>query len=291
MANKKVITLPAHPEVDEEKFTGALVDMRNETTETHQRTVALARELGYVDELSIGALEDGIRFWQRRTVEACLELGKRLVLLKEASPHGQFGARLEMLGFSQRTAYRFMNAAVKTAKTGNLATLAKQVKQQSLFLELVAEDDDVIERIAQLDDVERMAPSELRKALRDAKAEMKAKDERLAVRAETITKLQEQVETIRTQTPDERVADLHRQFGKVTADTLGVVRGQLRSGLKVLAEDAGGATHSLVMAGAIAAMISELTALRDEFGLPDLAGQEVPEWIKAANDSGAGLEG
>lgn len=291
MAKAKVITLPAHPEVDEEKFTGAMVDMRNETTEAHQRTVSLAHELAYSGELTIGALEDNIRFWQRRTVEACLELGKNLLLLKEASPHGEFVKRMELLGISKTAGHRFMQAALKTAKSSNLGLLAKQIKQQSLFLELITQDDDVIERIAELDDVDRMAPSELRKALRDAKAEMKAKDERLAVRAETITKLQEQVETIRTQTPDERVADLHRQFGKVTADTLGVVRGQLRSGLKVLAEDAGGATHSLVMAGAIAAMISELTALRDEFGLPDLAGQEVPEWIKAANDSGAGLEG
>lgn len=291
MANKKVITLPAHPEVDEEKFTGALVDMRNETTAAHSRTVALARDLAYSGELTIGALEDNIRFWQRRTVEACLELGKNLLLLKEATPHGQFGARLEMLGIAYHSANRFMNAALKTSKSCKLQDLAKHVKQQTLFLELVTQDDDVIERIAEIDDVDRMSTSELKKALRDAKAEMKAKDERLAVRAETITKLQEQVETIRTQTPDERVADLHRQFGKVTADTLGVVRGQLRSGLKVLAEDAGGATHSLVMAGAIAAMISELTALRDEFGLPDLVGQEVLEWIKDANGSGAGSEG
>ena len=48
----------------------------------------LARVLGYEGALSIGALEDGIRFYQRRCVESLLECGKRLLLLRELIPKG-----------------------------------------------------------------------------------------------------------------------------------------------------------------------------------------------------------
>ncbi len=54
------------------------------------KAAALAQELGYVGALTVGTLEDEIRFYQRRTVEAILETGKRLLLLKEVTPHGEF---------------------------------------------------------------------------------------------------------------------------------------------------------------------------------------------------------
>lgn len=49
---------------------------------------AIALQLGYEGSLAVGALEDEIRFYQRRTVESLLELGKRLLVLKELTPHG-----------------------------------------------------------------------------------------------------------------------------------------------------------------------------------------------------------
>lgn len=50
---------------------------------THTQTiVVLATQLSYDGDLSVGALEDGIRLYQRRTIEDLFELGKRLLLLK-----------------------------------------------------------------------------------------------------------------------------------------------------------------------------------------------------------------
>lgn len=138
-------------------------------TEAEKRSRELAHELGYQGSLSVGSLEDEIRFYQRRTVEACLETGKRLLLLKEVAPHGEFVQRVELLGFSTRSAQRFMQAAAKTAKSANLALLSTQVKNASAFLELVTHDDDVLESLTGLDDVDRMSASELRAALRQAK--------------------------------------------------------------------------------------------------------------------------
>lgn len=140
---------------------------------------ALAHQLGYDGSLTVGALEDEIRFYQRRTVEACLELGKRLLLLKEMSQHGEFRQRLELMGFSERTAQRFMQAALKTSKSANLAVLAKQSANPSKFLELITLDDEELTELTEggsargitLDNISTMSVTELRKALRQTTAE------------------------------------------------------------------------------------------------------------------------
>lgn len=188
---------------------------------------ALAHQLGYDGSLTVGALEDEIRFYQRRTVEACLELGKRLLLLKEMTPHGEFIQRIELMGFAERTARRFMQAALKTSKSANLAVLAKKADNPSKFLELITLDDEELIELTEggsargisLDDISTMSVTELRKALRDAKADTQAKDELLAKKNEKIDQLDAEL-TKRTQlTPDARL--LERQEQERTAlDTL-----------------------------------------------------------------------
>jgi hypothetical protein len=143
--------------------------------------VKLAEELGYTEILTVGALEDGIRFYQQRTAEACLELGKRLLLLKELSAHGEFLDRVKLLGFSKQSASRFMSAAHKFTKmkSPNVGLLAQTVGTQAKLLELLILDDDDIEELAKgneangvtLDEIECMTATELRKALRKHKAE------------------------------------------------------------------------------------------------------------------------
>lgn len=138
---------------------------------------AMALQVGYTGSLSIGAIEDEIRFYQRRTVEAILETGKRLLVMKELTPHGEFAQRVEMLGFAKTTAHRFMQAASKTAKSSNLELLSSQVKNASAFLELVTHDDDTLEVITNMDDIDRMSATQLREALRQAKEDNKYEGE------------------------------------------------------------------------------------------------------------------
>jgi hypothetical protein len=110
--------LPAHVQIGPD-FVGATPpDMAAQEAGARQalafvdaQAATLAQQLGYEGVLTVGTLEDEIRFYQRRTVEAILETGKRLLLLKEMTPHGEFAQRVEMLGFSDRTAQRFMQAA------------------------------------------------------------------------------------------------------------------------------------------------------------------------------------
>lgn len=157
------------------------------------KAVAVAAQIGYEGSLSVGAIEDEIRFYQRRTVEAILETGKRLLVLKELTPHGEFTKRVELLGLSDRTAQRFMQAAAKTAKSANLAVLAAQVKSGSAFLELVTHDDEVLDGLQEMDDFDRMSASQLRQAARELQADKAATEQLLTTKNKKLDELSRRV--------------------------------------------------------------------------------------------------
>ncbi|WP_151823781.1 DUF3102 domain-containing protein [Acinetobacter bereziniae] len=176
------------------------MDLEENTTEiafsAHaQKLGGLALQLGYEGSLTVGALEDEIRFYQQRTVEACLELGKRLLILKEITPHGEFKQRIEMLNINERTARRFMTTALKFNKTDNLSVL-KAAGNQSKLLELLVLDDEEITELNNggsvnditLDDIDRMTASELRQKLREAKQTIASKDQDIETKNQVIQK-------------------------------------------------------------------------------------------------------
>lgn len=176
MAKKNASSTALAEQVDFGKLAGddatqaASMVERGRELALSETVTAMAEVLGYDGALSVGALEDGIRFYQRRTVEDCLELGKRLLLLKEIAPHGDFNQRLELLGFARTTAHRFMMASAKTSKCSNLEQLSSQVKNVSAFLELVTHDEDTLKELAELDGIDRMSASELRARVRELQA-------------------------------------------------------------------------------------------------------------------------
>lgn len=133
---------------------------------------AMAVSLGYHGAVTIGTLEDEIKFYQRRTVEDLLELGKRLLLLKELTPHGEFQQRVELLGIAERTAQRFMQAAAKTSKSATLSVLSSQVKNVSAFLELITHDEDTLKDVADMDDIDTLSVSQLRERVRKGEESM-----------------------------------------------------------------------------------------------------------------------
>ena len=210
-------TKPSHVvgTLSKEAMTGVLeeptqVVLASENAENENENAnSLAKTLGYEGALTVGALEDEIRFYQRRSVEACLELGKRLLLLKELSPHGEFTQRLDLLGFAERTAQRFMQAAAKTSKSANLALLSGKIKTASAFLELITHDDDTVQALSELDDVECMSPSQLREQVRQIRADKnnqearantaESKLARLSATAPRLTKFTPHTEAIRAE--------------------------------------------------------------------------------------------
>ena len=186
---------------------------RNALAVVEANAAALAQELGYQGALTVGTLEDEIRFYQRRTVEAILETGKRLLLLKEITPFGEFTQRVEMLGFSDRTARRFMQAAAKTAKSAKLAVLQYEIKSASAFLELVTHDDDVLENLQDMDDIDRLSASQLRERLRQAEQDVKFAAEKRAKAEERADKAEKKLAGKRPVVVplDERVADFQKE--------------------------------------------------------------------------------
>ncbi|WP_277560680.1 hypothetical protein [Acinetobacter beijerinckii] len=181
------------------------MDIENEVTELTvstfvQKIGVLATQLNYDGDISIGALEDGIRLYQKRTIEDLLELGKRLLLLKEQTPHGEFINRVELLGFDKSVARKLMVATLKFAKM-ETSPLLQSVKTQSKLLELIVLDDGEIDVIDQggsigdvsLDTIETMSVRELKQALREAKADAESKAQSIEAKDQIIQKKDQKI--------------------------------------------------------------------------------------------------
>lgn len=107
-----------------------------------------------------------------RTVDECIEIGRRMLLLKETVRHGEFTYELKSLGLSARTAQRFMSAAMRFHACHQVR---KHCFNESMLFTLLPLDD------VQLDELERNGCTGGLK-LTDM-AGMTVKQLRLAVRA------------------------------------------------------------------------------------------------------------
>jgi hypothetical protein len=254
---------------------------------------ALALQLGYDGALTVGALEDGIRFYQQRTAEACLELGKRLVLLKEASLHGEFQPRLELLGIDRTAAKRFMAVAAKFSK-GATSHLLKMAQSQSKLIELLVLDDSEIAELEEggtvrgmtADAVASMGVRELRASLREHIAEHEATEKLVANLHKTNDKLSRHIAKL---TPDQKLAELQKEATGWMRDAQGAVRGQLRQALIAVRDYDAAQDHSIFMAGLVGQVQADIAALREEFHLPDVStaadrelAAEVAQWALPA---------
>lgn len=144
---------------------------------------AEAQRLGYLlpaDSADPDLIQRDIAANMRRSVEAVLEVGKGLAVLKVACGHGNFGARLQVLGIDDRLARRFMQSALRFGNRVSTPVLAAAGNQTKLF-ELLVLDDESIQALEEdgataggltLDEIDRMSTSELRAALRKEKREL-----------------------------------------------------------------------------------------------------------------------
>jgi hypothetical protein len=138
---------------------------------------AVALQMGYAlpaDCTDPDLIQRDISANMRRSVEACLEVGKGLRVLKEACAHGNFMARLDVLNIDVDVAGKFMRAASKFSKSSTSTTLTKAINSQSKLFEMLLLDDDQVEELEltgqtgelALDDVATMSVKELRQAVR-----------------------------------------------------------------------------------------------------------------------------
>lgn len=275
--------------IDAEAFAGAMTTVQTagraltaQKAEADALVRATAEQFGYAlpaDCTDPDLIQRDIASNMRRSVEACLEVGRGLAVLKAACTHGAFLGRLEALRIETRVAQRFMLAARRFAKAATSPLLIAAGTQSKLF-ELLVLDDDQIDELEltgqtgelKLDDVAGMTVKELRAAVREARADLSAKDELLKSKNELLDKERTRNRKFAKAPADEQFAEVLRQCTAVSMDALGCLRGTLRQVLAALAEaENRHGDQRLFMAGLIGPLQAELAALRAEFGLADLS--------------------
>lgn len=237
------------------------------------------------------------RFYMAQSAEAMLEAGKRLIILKENEPHGDFIDILESeLGLEPRVARRMMQASVKflgnsdaTPKRSTLSALGK-----GKLYELMTLDDEELDALADggtivgatLDDIERMSVRELRQSLREARETNSAQQRVLADKNEKIDALSTKLEKksrIQPPKPDEEVKKLRAEVTALSTEAESAITVRLFSAFETLcaycAENQID-TPKDFMAGLVCELEYAARSLRSTFDLPDTpTGNAAPAWL------------
>lgn len=289
----RTTTPPALPEINQQT--------NQDTLAAHDRLTANLVEIDatYGDGLPYdqARLVNECRFYMAQSAEAMLEAGKRLILLKEHEPHGEFTRIVEeRLGLSERAAQRMMQASIKylsprlQSKAPTLAVLGK-----SKLYELMVEDDEGLAALAEggtvkglsLDAIDRMSARELRAALRESHDDARAKDQVLADKNakidELATKLTRKDKHIQPADPDTEGAQLREEVGRFAFEAEAAIRGSLAQGFEALAAHAErrDCSHENFMSGCLAQIEGAMLQLRNLYQVkaaPDP--DEVPEWVR-----------
>jgi hypothetical protein len=262
-------------------------------TQVSENVKALAAQLGYTGSLHPVALEDGIAESKALINQGLFALGTRLLLLKEQCAHGEFLKTLERHGIEERLARRTMQATLKFSNRATSPDLTRLSK--SKLFELAVLDDEEIKVLTEggsvrgltLDEVDRMSVSELRRALREARAEREATARLLADKNakidELATKLSARQSAVKAETPADRAEQLRRELlERAGAAEVAVLA--LRPYLAALRDhgEQHGLDHQALMSGAMAQVRAALERLADQFDLRiEPLVERTPEWLRA----------
>ncbi|MCB7145815.1 hypothetical protein LI078_04465 [Stenotrophomonas maltophilia] len=239
--------------VGTELDTGKLVERSQELqvmAQAEAQVKSLATTLGYAGALDTDSLWSMVEYRQRRSVEDILEMGRGLLLIKEQTAHGEFQEQIATRGFNYRTAARLMTVALKFSKSDTVSLL-KAAGTQAKVLELAVLDDEDLQALESgepvagitVDDVERMSASQLRAALREARADSDAKDQRINKLSDDLNK--ESEKTLKAQrrwkaaTPDEQLVALKQSVTEAEQNVLAAIGSEgsgLRASFQALAD-------------------------------------------------------
>ncbi|MCX9038968.1 DUF3102 domain-containing protein [Citrobacter portucalensis] len=240
------------------------------------------------------------RFYMAQSAEAMLEAGKRLVILKENEPHGDFTEILETeLGLAPQVARRMMQASVKflgnsseTPKRSTLSVLGK-----GKLYELMTLDDDDLDALADggtiagatIDEIDRMSVRELRQSLRESRENAAAQQRILADKNEKIDELATKLEKksrIQPPKPDEEVKKLRAEVTAISTEAESAVTVRLSSAFETLCDYCAENqidTPRDFMAGLLCQLESTVRSLRATFDIPDEpTGGAAPDWLTAS---------
>ncbi|HEL7673010.1 TPA: hypothetical protein UL936_001987 [Stenotrophomonas maltophilia] len=246
--------------------------------------------------------ENAIRSELRRGCEAFLRAGRYLVVARECATHGDWQGMLERLSIEPRQAQRMMEAARRVSMLPNASHathLVAATKTQSRLIELLSLPEEQFTELAEqgetgglsLDDVETMSRAELRAAIRDARADLEAKDQRITKLSDDLNKAEEKTAKAQKKwkkaTPDEQSQELLTQLELATSQVrLAIATGSEEAGFSgaVIALMQHAEQHDLnvdeQVAGIIASLINDLRLVRDhqEVGVTVIHDHRLADW-------------
>lgn len=190
----------AHGEVQLASDAAAINALAQINSQQDAAVRAVAAQLGYqlpADCTDPDLIQRDIAANMRRSVEACLEVGRGLRVLKEACGHGNFMARLDVLGINDGVARKFMQAAMKFSNRSLTSDLTRAIGSQTKLFEMLVLDDEQLDELEltgqtgelKLDDIATMSVKELRQALREAREDAEAQSKLLAAKNNKIDEL------------------------------------------------------------------------------------------------------
>lgn len=233
-----------------------------------------------------------IRRDMARTIDAVLSIGRRLIVMKAHEAHGEWLGCLRSMGIDDRAAQRMMAAARRIDALPNASPvthLLKSAGAPSKLFDMLALPDDQLTRIAagdtdiDPDDIESMTRSELSEALREARADKAALDERNAKLQQTAERAElaaaKAKRIWKESSPDEQLTTLRQELdADVLQMSIRMVSQDdkvfsLRKRVEALIDHGQqhGHDNMVYLAGVFAQLERYLHQVRDEFGIPHLA--------------------
>ncbi|MEL4887855.1 DUF3102 domain-containing protein [Pectobacterium betavasculorum] len=238
------------------------------------------------------------RFYMAQSAEAMLEAGKRLVILKENEPHGEFIEIVEsQLGLHERAAQRMMKASLKymSPKLESKTTALSVLGKTKLF-ELMTEDDEDLAELADggtvagmtLDDIDRMTSRELKTALREARETNTAQQRVLTDKNQKIDDLTTRLDKksrIQPPPPDQEAEKLRKEVSAIAYEAEAAITVRLHTAFSTLTtftSDNDVEPPYDFMAGLVCQIERALHHIREVFDLEAApTGSERPTWLDA----------
>lgn len=261
---------------------GAVPDNLNvELNEISKHRVAIMEQFGEGLPYDRNRIVHEARFYMDQSAEAMLEAGKRLLILKENEPHGEFQTiTRDELNLEPRIAQKMAQAALKYLSP-QLASNAKALSHlgRTKLYELMLEDDEELAELAEggtvagmtLDDIDRMTTRELRKALRESKEDLSASRKLNAEKSQEINELKET--KFKTIDPDLAIQKWIHEFGEDHEKFLRTFISTVPFFFQHLEDDYNnrGVNHMGLMAGFLHDIEREIASVRAQFDIPELA--------------------
>lgn len=268
----------------------------------HERQTKLVEQFGDGLPWHPDHYEAAIRGELRRGCEAFLRAGRYLVVARECALHGEWQGMLERLGMEPRQAQRMMEAARRIAALPNASTsthLLAAAKSESKVIELLSLPEDQFAELAEhgetgdlsLEEVEQMTVRELRAAVREARADLDAKDQRINKLSDDLNK--EHDKTVKAQrrwkaaTPDQQLVILKQAVNEAEQNVLAALGGEnsgLRGAVRALASHASDNSQdqdaAIFLSDMIGRLLNATRLVRDD--------EELPLSIPVVNDGAEG---